>query len=398
MSHFSMQVGGVVMSPLITSLSPNSGTPGDSVTITGTSFGSAQGASTVTFNGVTATVQSWSNTSIVVTVPQTTTGPVIVTANGRLSNAMTFNVPPILSWNGTTAGTQVISSGVIVQFAPGSYNVWVNIPITFTFRGAAGGGGGGGTDRSYSQFSTPQSGGCGGGSAATTQGITLNLVQGVNYQLVVGAKGAGGPGYDGNPPVDKHGQGSPGTQTYFYNPNVGYLSQLSPGGGGDNGFIGTLNTGGGSAGVVQAGTGVNGVVGGHRSQQFTVGLPGNDNPSGAASGASGGYPLGSGNTAPDGGGRGGNGMATGGIAGVPGDNSSGVAQPGGDAGLGKGGQAHGVHGGGGGGAGGGATFAGVSGQYGGGGGGAGGVIDTDPGGGLGMNGGVGQDGTGILYA
>ncbi len=41
----------VIAPPAVTSVSPTSGAAGTSVTITGTNFGSAQGASTVTFNG-----------------------------------------------------------------------------------------------------------------------------------------------------------------------------------------------------------------------------------------------------------------------------------------------------------------------------------------------------------
>ena len=63
--------------PSITSLSPTSGPAGTSVTITGTNFGAAQGASTVRFNGTLAAVTSWAATSIRATVPAgATTGPV----------------------------------------------------------------------------------------------------------------------------------------------------------------------------------------------------------------------------------------------------------------------------------------------------------------------------------
>jgi subtilase family serine protease len=79
--------------PMITSLSPTGGPAGTSVTISGSQFGFNQGASTVTFNGVSAGVNSWSNTQIVAIVPPgATTGPVIVTVNGRASNGPTFTV------------------------------------------------------------------------------------------------------------------------------------------------------------------------------------------------------------------------------------------------------------------------------------------------------------------
>ena len=62
----------VAAAPSITSLSPTSGAVGASVTIAGSGFGSTQGSSTLKFNGTTATITSWSATSIVAKVP---TGP-----------------------------------------------------------------------------------------------------------------------------------------------------------------------------------------------------------------------------------------------------------------------------------------------------------------------------------
>jgi hypothetical protein len=80
-------------SPSITSLSPTSGTVGTPVTITGANFGSPQGTSTVTFNGTTATVTSWSATSIATSVPTgATTGNVVVTVNGAVSGGVNFTV------------------------------------------------------------------------------------------------------------------------------------------------------------------------------------------------------------------------------------------------------------------------------------------------------------------
>lgn len=79
--------------PTIVSLTPNSGKPGDQVTIGGTGFGAAQGASTVMFAGTLAQVVSWSDTSIVVLVPNiTSTGNVIVTVGGNASNGVQFTV------------------------------------------------------------------------------------------------------------------------------------------------------------------------------------------------------------------------------------------------------------------------------------------------------------------
>jgi hypothetical protein len=79
--------------PAISGIAPTSGPAGTVVTITGTNFGSSQNTSTVTFNGVAATVSSWSNTSIKVSVPATaTTGNIVVTVGGTASNGVLFTV------------------------------------------------------------------------------------------------------------------------------------------------------------------------------------------------------------------------------------------------------------------------------------------------------------------
>ena len=101
--------------PVITSLSPNTGAVGTSVTINGTGLGSSQGTSTVKLNGVAATVTSWSATQIVATVPNTISGSMIVTEGGVASNRVTFTVPPpqITSISPTSGGvgTQVTING-----------------------------------------------------------------------------------------------------------------------------------------------------------------------------------------------------------------------------------------------------------------------------------------------
>jgi hypothetical protein len=81
------------VTPGITSLTPNSGAVGTSVTITGTNFGAAQETSAVTFNGTAGTPTSWSATSIVVPVPSgATTGNVVVTVGAVSSNGVGFTV------------------------------------------------------------------------------------------------------------------------------------------------------------------------------------------------------------------------------------------------------------------------------------------------------------------
>jgi hypothetical protein len=90
----------MMQQPTISSLSPNTGAVGSSVVITGTGLGTIQG--TVTFNGETAIVTSWSNTQISTTVPTgAKTGNVIVKNNATAinSNGMPFTItvtpPPV---------------------------------------------------------------------------------------------------------------------------------------------------------------------------------------------------------------------------------------------------------------------------------------------------------------
>jgi hypothetical protein len=120
--------------PSITSLTPNSGPVGTMVTIAGSNFGATQGNSTVLFKGtgVSATVNSWSNTSIVVIVPTgATTGNVTVTVNGALSNGVTFTVtatPSITSLapNSGPIGTSVVIAGANFGVSQGTSTVTFN--------------------------------------------------------------------------------------------------------------------------------------------------------------------------------------------------------------------------------------------------------------------------------
>jgi hypothetical protein len=84
-----------VLPPSITALNPTSGAVSTSVTITGSGFGSSQGASGVSFNGTGAFPTSWGATSIVVPVPAgATTGNVVVSVAGMASNGLNFTVTP----------------------------------------------------------------------------------------------------------------------------------------------------------------------------------------------------------------------------------------------------------------------------------------------------------------
>lgn len=88
----------------VSAISPTSGKVGDTITLTGTNFGATQGTSKVTCNNVTASVQSWSNTSIVATVPLgASTGPLVVTVNGLKTPAIGFLVTGTLTLSAPTA-------------------------------------------------------------------------------------------------------------------------------------------------------------------------------------------------------------------------------------------------------------------------------------------------------
>ena len=124
--------GHAVAAPSISSLSPTSGAVGASVTIAGTGFGATQGTSTVKFNGTTATVTSWSATTIVAAVPTgATTGSVVVRVGSTNSNAKTFTVvaaPTITSLSPTSGavGAAVTIAGTAFGASQGSGSVRFN--------------------------------------------------------------------------------------------------------------------------------------------------------------------------------------------------------------------------------------------------------------------------------
>ena len=80
--------------PIIDSVYPPSGPLGTKVTIKGENFGSTQGSSKVTVGGVEATVVSWSDTKIVIIIPEGTNGGAVVvtTAAGGSNNDKDFTV------------------------------------------------------------------------------------------------------------------------------------------------------------------------------------------------------------------------------------------------------------------------------------------------------------------
>ncbi len=73
--------------PVVAGVQPGEGTPGTRVTITGSNFGPGGDSSTVTIGGVPATVVSWSDTTVVIVVPEgATSGSVVVTSAAGDSN------------------------------------------------------------------------------------------------------------------------------------------------------------------------------------------------------------------------------------------------------------------------------------------------------------------------
>ena len=115
--------------PMISSLSPASGTPGTTVTIKGVNFGLVRALSTVTFNGLTASPSSWGAGSIVVQVPAgATSGPVVVKVSGVSSNGAQFTVGQSLQITGLSpisgaVGTVVTISGTGFGATQGSSTV-----------------------------------------------------------------------------------------------------------------------------------------------------------------------------------------------------------------------------------------------------------------------------------
>jgi IPT/TIG domain len=81
--------------PIISSVSSTTGSIGSQIVITGSGFGASQGNSVVLLNGVPVTINSWSDTSISITIPSgATSGPlaVAVAPSMNSSNPVTFTV------------------------------------------------------------------------------------------------------------------------------------------------------------------------------------------------------------------------------------------------------------------------------------------------------------------
>lgn len=117
---------GASTTPGIMDLSSSRGPIGTLITITGSNFGSSQGTSTVTFNGISATsVTGWSATQITCRVPAgASTGNLVVNVGSQSSNAVTFTI---------SAG----SSPTITELSPSSAMVGSSVTIKGTNFGAS---------------------------------------------------------------------------------------------------------------------------------------------------------------------------------------------------------------------------------------------------------------------
>jgi hypothetical protein len=96
----------------ISTLSPTSSSIGSPVIITGTNFGTTQGTSAVTFNGIPGAALNWSSTSIRAFVPAgATSGNVAVNVGGVASNGIGFTVipPPSISSLSPASGMTGVS-------------------------------------------------------------------------------------------------------------------------------------------------------------------------------------------------------------------------------------------------------------------------------------------------
>jgi YVTN family beta-propeller protein len=125
--------------PGVTGVAPGEGLPGSEVTVTGTGFGSSQGTSSITFNGIPAAVASdrWSDGAITTTVPfSARTGPVVVrtTAGGSSNNDKVFTVdaPTISS---CTPGSARRGDTVEVHMT-GAYTNFLGGTLRATFSGS----------------------------------------------------------------------------------------------------------------------------------------------------------------------------------------------------------------------------------------------------------------------
>jgi RHS repeat-associated protein len=116
--------------PVITGLSATAKPPGGQVAIFGSGFGAVQGSSSVTLNGAAVTVNSWSATSIIITIPAgASSGGIVVTVGGTASNsaAFTVTIAPSIAELSTTSG----AIGATVQISGSNFGAQALGTVTF---------------------------------------------------------------------------------------------------------------------------------------------------------------------------------------------------------------------------------------------------------------------------
>ena len=145
-----------VPAPQVTSITPTSGIVNTQVTINGTGFQDTKGSSYVTFNGITATTTTWSDTQIIANVPSSAiTGPVQVWVNNStpsnqdvlftMPNPVVVSVTPTsgkvdspIQINGSGFGTTQGTSTITMNSLPIDVVTWsdtaiaAHIPTTAT--------------------------------------------------------------------------------------------------------------------------------------------------------------------------------------------------------------------------------------------------------------------------
>jgi uncharacterized protein (TIGR02145 family) len=90
-----------IMTPQISNITPDRSNLGGQITINGVNFGATRVSSVVSFNAISATsYQSWSNSSIVVTIPNSAvTGKVSITVSSIKSNEVDFTITSVMIGN-----------------------------------------------------------------------------------------------------------------------------------------------------------------------------------------------------------------------------------------------------------------------------------------------------------
>ena len=113
--------------PVITSVSGTTGSVGSQVVITGTGLGATQNGSLVTLNNSPMTINSWSATSITITIPTgATSGPLLVSVAPSMndSNPIEFTVtsqPLPMLWLDQDIGLAGVTGSA--SYANGTYTV-----------------------------------------------------------------------------------------------------------------------------------------------------------------------------------------------------------------------------------------------------------------------------------